>query len=61
MNELQCDSDLDCEWVEDIETENCGNLSGDDCELNPECNWNCDSVMIIWVGVLIVVMVDHMK
>ncbi|MDC0145289.1 dockerin type I repeat-containing protein, partial [bacterium] len=44
LNALQCSSNTDCEWVEDIETGNCGNLSGDDCELNPECNWNCDSV-----------------
>ena len=40
----QCNNDNSCEWVEDIETGNCGNLSGDDCELNPECNWNCDFV-----------------
>ena len=40
----QCNNDNSCEWVEDIETGNCGNLWGDDCELNPECNWNCDSV-----------------
>ena len=40
----QCNNDNSCEWVEDIETGNCGNIWGDDCELNPECNWNCDSV-----------------
>ena len=43
-NQPQCSNDNNCEWVEDIETGNCGNLWGDDCELNPECNWNCDSV-----------------
>ena len=43
-NEFNCSDDDSCEWVEDIETGNCGNLWGDDCELNPECNWNCDSV-----------------
>ena len=43
-NELNCSNDDSCDWVEDIETGNCGNLSGDDCELNPECNWNCDWV-----------------
>ena len=43
-SESQCNNDNSCEWVEDIETGNCGNLWGDDCELNPECNWNCDSV-----------------
>ena len=43
-SESQCNNDNSCEWVEDIETGNCGNLSGDDCELNPECNWNCDFV-----------------
>ena len=41
MNLNQCDSNTGCEWIEDIETGNCGNHSGDDCELNPECNWNC--------------------
>ena len=40
----QCNNDNSCEWVEDIETGNCGTLVGDDCELNPECNWNCDFV-----------------
>ena len=44
MNVLECGNDNSCEWVEDIETGNCGNLWGDDCELNPECNWNCDFV-----------------
>ena len=44
MNELECSGDNSCEWVEDIETGNCGNLWGDDCELNAECNWNCDSI-----------------
>ena len=43
-NEFNCSDDDSCEWIEDIETGNCGNLWGDDCELNPECNWNCDSV-----------------
>jgi hypothetical protein len=43
-NEFNCSNEDSCEWVEDIETGNCGNLWGDDCELNPECNWNCDSV-----------------
>lgn len=43
-NEFNCSNDNSCEWVEDIETGNCGNLWGDDCELNPECNWNCDFV-----------------
>ena len=43
-SQTQCSSDNVCEWVEDIETGNCGNLWGDDCELNPECNWNCDFV-----------------
>ena len=44
MNQSQCSNDNNCEWVEDIENGNCGNLWGDDCELNPECNWNCDWV-----------------
>ena len=43
-SDSQCNNDNSCEWVEDIETGNCGNLWGDDCELNPECNWNCDFV-----------------
>ena len=43
-NQFQCNDNNNCEWVEDIETGNCGNLYGDDCELNPECNWNCDFV-----------------
>ena len=40
----ECSSNLNCEWIDDIETGNCGNLVGEDCELNPECNWNCDFV-----------------
>ena len=44
MDGMECGNDNNCEWVEDIETGNCGNLYGDDCELNPECNWNCDFV-----------------
>ena len=43
-SQTQCSNDNNCEWIEDIETGNCGTLVGDDCELNPECNWNCDSV-----------------
>ena len=44
MDGMECGNDNNCEWVEDIETGNCGNLYDDDCELNPECNWNCDFV-----------------
>jgi len=43
-SQTQCSNDNNCEWIEDIETGNCGTLVGDDCELNPECNWNCDFV-----------------
>ena len=43
-SQTQCSNDNNCEWVEDIETGNCGNFWGDDCELNPECNWNCDFI-----------------
>ena len=41
LNLLECNSNTDCEWIEEIEAGNCGNLWGDDCELNPECNWEC--------------------
>ena len=44
MNTEPSCNNNNCNWVEDIETGNCGNLYGDDCELNPECNWNCDFV-----------------
>ena len=34
-------SNENCEWIENIETGSCGSLWGEDCELNPECDWNC--------------------
>ena len=46
MTEFQCVSDQDCNWIEDIETENCydildctGGCTWQDCEALEGCNW----------------------
>lgn len=41
MNQPQCDTTSDCEWVENIEISSCSSLSSNDCELVPECNYGC--------------------
>ena len=46
MTEFQCISDQDCNWIEDVEAENCydildctGGCTWQDCEALEGCNW----------------------
>ena len=41
MNELECDPNLNCIWVEDFQLENCYGVSWDeqDCEALEGCSW----------------------
>ena len=43
MNEIQCDVDDSCDWIEDIDSGNCSNLSSNECNSTSDCNWeyNC--------------------
>ena len=48
MNQLQCNQDTGCEWVEDIEIGNCSSLSENACHSNPECNFDCEMWSSSW-------------
>jgi len=39
----ECDSNSDCEWVENIESVTCASLTWDEelCEASPDCNYSC--------------------
>ena len=42
LNALQCNSNTDCEWVEDITTGSCSSFSNSQqCDSTPGCNWDC--------------------
>ena len=43
MNEMQCDIDDSCDWIEDIDSGNCSNLNSNECNSTSDCNWeyNC--------------------
>ena len=42
LNALQCSSNTDCEWIEDITTGSCSSLSNSQqCNSAPGCNWDC--------------------
>tara|TARA_Y100000746_G_C15337505_1_gene380385 strand:+ start:171 stop:845 length:675 start_codon:yes stop_codon:yes gene_type:complete len=41
LNQLQCSSDADCEWVESFTTGNCSNLGSNACGATDGCNWSC--------------------
>ena len=48
MNQLQCNQDTGCEWVEDIEIGNCSCLGESACYSNPECNFDCEMWSSSW-------------
>ena len=40
-NQLQCSNNINCEWVEDIESENCSDWSySNQCNAIDECEWS---------------------
>ena len=41
LNVLQCSSNADCEWIEDIDYGSCGSLGAGECNSTPGCNWEC--------------------
>ena len=42
LNALQCSSNTDCEWIEDITTGSCSSFSNSQqCDSTPGCNWDC--------------------
>ena len=42
LNALQCNSNTDCEWVEDITTGSCSSFSNSQqCDSTPGRNWDC--------------------
>ena len=41
FNQLQCNSNTDCEWIEDIDYGSCGSLGAGECNSTPGCNWEC--------------------
>ena len=48
INQFECVTNLTCDWVEDIESGSCGNLSESDCQLAPECNWEYECFEYGW-------------
>tara|TARA_B100002051_G_scaffold137059_1_gene130186 strand:- start:1115 stop:2053 length:939 start_codon:yes stop_codon:yes gene_type:complete len=48
MNESECSIDQGCDWIEDIELENCNFAwSESDCQAHDGCEWECE---MTWVG-----------
>ena len=42
LNALQCSSNTDCEWIEDITTGSCSSFSNSQqCDSTQGCNWDC--------------------
>ena len=42
LNVLQCSSNTDCEWIEDVTTGSCSSFSNSQqCDSTPGCNWDC--------------------
>ena len=42
LNALQCSSNTDCEWIEDVTTGSCSSFSNSQqCDSTPGCNWDC--------------------
>ena len=41
MEEIECDTNGNCDWIEDIDYGSCSSLSGDECNANDNCNWEC--------------------
>ena len=41
FNQLQCNSNPECEWIEDTYTGNCSNLNGVTACEAAGCNWEC--------------------
>ena len=39
FGQFECNSDENCEWVEDLECGSCSSLSSDACSSTSECNW----------------------
>ena len=44
LNATQCDSNPDCEWIEDIVYENCSSFNEDQCDASPYCEYDCEIV-----------------
>ena len=48
MNQIQCNGNIDCNWVEDIETGSCSSLYSDECDSTPGCSWDYDCIQWGW-------------
>ena len=42
MNEIECNNNGDCLWVENVTYGNCGGLSENACDSNPNCYYDCE-------------------
>ena len=42
LSALQCGTNTDCEWIEDVTTGSCSSFSNSQqCDSTPGCNWGC--------------------
>ena len=42
LTQMQCSSNTDCEWIEDVTTGSCSSFSNSQqCDSTPGCNWGC--------------------
>ncbi len=48
MNQIQCNGNIDCNWVEDIESGSCSSLYSDECDSTPGCSWDYDCIQWGW-------------
>ena len=54
--QIQCDNNVNCDWVEDIELENCNFAwSESNCQAHDGCEWECEMVWdsSLWEDVLV--------
>ena len=55
-NEFQCQNDNNCDWIEDIELENCHFAwSESNCQVHDGCEWECEMIWdsSLWQDVLV--------
>ena len=55
-NEFQCQNDNNCDWIEDVELENCYFAwSESNCQVHDGCEWECEMIWdsSLWQDVLV--------
>ena len=46
--QIQCDNNVNCDWVEDIQSGSCENLSQNQCNSTSQCSWEYGCIQWGW-------------